>query len=255
MTILLGCALGNYSPSFTKNIFTTYSVEVAAKDIGKEVAKRRFEWELKPSQQWNNFCRNWLDTQCQSPMRQANHNDRERIVDILSASFNDNRSVNYIIKQDGKRADRLKGLMRYSFDVCQLFGDVFLTNDKSGCALILKPDRKKTTLQSLLLDAKLAAGVLGIENIKKASARETTISKTHPKGLLYYLWFIGVDPGEQNKGIGSELLQKVIEEGEKDNRIICLETSTEKNIPWYKKFGFTIYQELDFGYRLYCMKK
>lgn len=190
-----------------------------------------------------------------SPMRQANHNDRERIVDILAASFNDNKSVNYIIKQDRKRIGRLKGLMRYSFDVCQLFGDVFITNDDNGCALILKPDRKKISLQSLLLDAKLVASVLGVENIKKASARETIISKTHPKGLLYYLWFISVDPGEQNKGIGSELLRNVIAEGEKENRVMCLETSTEKNIPWYKKFGFTIYQELDFGYRLYCMKK
>lgn len=188
-------------------------------------------------------------------MVRANHNDRERIVNILASSFNDNKSVNYIVKQDGNRTQRLHGLMEYSFDSCRLFGDVFLTEDKNGCALILRPDQKKTSLKSILLDAKLALGVIGLGNIKKAMAREAAINKIHPKGNLYYLWFIGVDPAEQNKGIGSELLQQLIQEAKSQNRTLCLETSTIKNIPWYEKFGFTIYKELDFGYKLYCMKK
>lgn len=188
-------------------------------------------------------------------MLRANHSDRERIVDILSSSFDDNKSVNYIIKQDSRRPERLKKLMEYSFDYCRLFGDVFLTEDKKGCALIIKPDEKKTSLKSILLDVRLALSVVGIGNVKKAMARESAIKEIHPDGKLYYLWFIGVDPSEQNKGIGSKLLGEVINRAQAQNRTICLETSTLKNIPWYEKFGFTIYKELDFGYKLYCMKR
>ena len=82
---------------------------------------------------------------------------------------------------------------------------------------------------------------LGLSNINKAMKRETKIKQVHPNGLLYYLWFIGVDLSNQNKGIGSKLLQDVISEGQKQNRTICLETSTLKNVPWYEKFGFSIY--------------
>ena len=145
--------------------------------------------------------------------------------------------------------------MEYSFDYCRLFGDVFLTEDRNGCALIIKPDEKKTSLKSILLDVKLALEVVGIGNVKKAMAREAAIKKIHPEGKLYYLWFIGVDPSEQNKGIGSKLLGELINKAKVQNRTICLETSTLKNIPWYEKFGFTIYKELDFGYKLYCMKR
>ena len=145
--------------------------------------------------------------------------------------------------------------MAYSYDVCNLFGDVFLSEDKTGCALIILPDKKKTTLKSILLDAKFAITCLGLSNIKKAMGREAKIKKVHPEGSIYYLWFIGVDSTNQNKGIGSQLLKEVINEGSKQNRTICLETSTLKNIPWYEKFGFSIYHQFDFGYTLYCLKK
>jgi ribosomal protein S18 acetylase RimI-like enzyme len=188
-------------------------------------------------------------------MRRAEQSDKDLIINILVKSFDDNKSVNYIVKQDNKRALRMRKLMEYSFDVCNLFGDVFLTEDKRACALIVMPDKKKTTLKSILLDAKLALSVIGLSNIKKAMNRESTINKLHPKEPFYYLWFIGVDPAEQNKGIGTKLMTDVINEAANKGRSIYLETSTLKNIPWYEKFGFTIYNKLDFGYELFCLKK
>lgn len=188
-------------------------------------------------------------------MERADNSDRDIIVNILINSFRDNKSVNYIIKQDSKKELRLKRLMEYSHDVCKLSGDVFITEDKSGCALIVKPETKKPLIKSTLLDVKFVMGCLGIGNIKKAMSRESIIKSQHPEGLLYYLWFIGVDPAKQNQGLGSSLLKDVIAEGKTDNRTICLETSTLKNIPWYQSFGFSIYKELDFGYKLFCLKK
>ncbi len=72
---------------------------------------------------------------------------------------------------------------------------------------------------------------------------------------MYYLWYIGVEPTEQNKGIGGNLLSEVIENATSMDRKFFLETSTLQNIPWYKKFGFKIYHEMDLGYRLYFMKR
>lgn len=188
-------------------------------------------------------------------MIKAEHKDKDLVVNILASSFDDNRSVNYIIKQDKKRAQRIKRLMEYSFDVCMTFGDVFLSADKKACALILMPNKKKTNLKSMLLDIKLITSCIGISNIKKVVKRESKINKLHPKELMYYVWFIGVDPKEQNKGIGSKLLADIINEASKKNRSVYLETSTLKNIPWYQKFGFEIYNEVDFGYKLFFLKK
>jgi hypothetical protein len=188
-------------------------------------------------------------------MTRANYKDKALIIDILTNSFAENKSVNYIIKQDVRRIERIRNLMDYSFEVCYMFGDIFLSDDRKGCALIVFPDKKKTTLKSILLDIKLIFSCMGLSNVKKAMDRESKIKKLHPKVLMYYLWFIGVDANEQNKGIGSSLLMDVIKQGELKNRSIYLETSTIKNISWYKEFGFKIYNELDFGYKLFFLKR
>ncbi|MBN8833698.1 MAG: GNAT family N-acetyltransferase [Niastella sp. SCN 39-18] len=188
-------------------------------------------------------------------MIKAQYSDKKLAVDILAKSFDANQSVNYIVEQDKKRIQRVRSLMDYSFEVCYLFGDVFLSDDKKACALITYPDKKKTTLKSILLDVKLILSAVGLKNIKKTLAREAMINKIQPNELKYYLWFIGVDPEYQNEGIGSILLDEIIEDSEHKKRPIYLETSTLKNLPWYKKFGFQIYHELDLSYKLFFLKR
>jgi ribosomal protein S18 acetylase RimI-like enzyme len=145
--------------------------------------------------------------------------------------------------------------MEYSFEECFMFGEVFLSDDEKACALVLYPDKKRTTIKSILLDMKLIFSCIGIENIKKALARESKIKQLQPKTTMYYLWFIGVDPEFQNKGIGSMLLNEIIKDSKHKQRPIFLETSTLKNLPWYKKHGFLIYNELKLTYKLFFLKR
>lgn len=188
-------------------------------------------------------------------MKKADYKDKDLIVEILTKSFETNQSVNYIVKQDSKRLSRIKALMDYSFEVCYLYGDVFLSDDNKACALVLYPDKKRTTLKSILLDAKLIISCVGLKNIKKTLEREALIKKIQPKELMYYLWFIGVDPEYQNTGIGSELLNELIEDSKLKGRPIYLETSTLKNLPWYKNFGFNVYHEAELSYKLFFLNR
>jgi N-acetylglutamate synthase-like GNAT family acetyltransferase len=188
-------------------------------------------------------------------MRKANYQDKPLIVDILTQSFESNQSVNYVVNQNGKRINRIQALMDYSFEVCKLFGDVFISDDRKACALIMYPDKKKTSLKAIMLDIKLIIQCVGIKNIKKTLNREALIKKIQPKELMTYLWFIGVKPKDQNKGFGSNMLQSIIDYSVQSNRPIYLETSTVRNLLWYKRFGFEIYNEQDLSYRLYFLKR
>ncbi len=188
-------------------------------------------------------------------MKKAEKNDKPLVIEILTKSFNSNSSVNYIIKQDSKREKRIRALMDYSFEVCSAFGDVFLSDDKKACALIVYPDKKKTTLRSILLDIKLIFQAVGLGNISKTLKREKLITTIQPKVPMSYLWFIGVDPLTQGRGIGSKMLQEIIDYSNSNNRPIYLETSTVKNLPWYEKFGFEVYNEKELTYHLYFFKR
>lgn len=187
-------------------------------------------------------------------MQKAELTDKNLIVDILVQSFSDNKSINYIVKQDRRREARLRKLMAYSFEICYRFGEVYLTEDKKACALILFP-HKKRYLSAILLDLDLAFSVIGLSNLKKVLSRESKIKQLYPKSPFYYLWFIGVYPVDQNKGIGKTLLNEILTNAEREGLPVYLETSTTKNIPWYEKFGFVAYKKLDFGYELFCMRR
>lgn len=188
-------------------------------------------------------------------MIKADKNHKSHVIEILSNSFEDNQSVNYIIKQDSKRKERIRALMDYSFEICYMFGAVYLSDDKKGCALVLYPDQKKFSIKSTLLDVQLLLNAIGLTRAGKAMSRESAIKSNYPKQPIYYLWFLGVLNSDQNKGIGSQLLSEIIQDSEKQQKPIYLETSTLKNLPWYKKFGFTIYKELDFGYKLFMLRR
>ncbi len=177
------------------------------------------------------------------------------VIDILKASFKDNKSVNYIITQDSRKLQRIHALMDYSFEVCSMFGKVLLSDDHKACALLLYPEQKRTTLKSFWLDLKLIVTCIGLGNVFKAMDRESKIKKIQPQERLCYLWFIGVNPLYQGLGSASRLLEEIIQECESEQRPIYLETSTIKNLPWYKKFGFEIYDELNLSYTLFFLKR
>lgn len=145
--------------------------------------------------------------------------------------------------------------MDYSFEVCYSCGKVLLSDDRKACALVLFPDQKKTNFKSIRLDLKLIFQSVGIFHIRKALDRESKIKKVQYKGPMYYLWFIGVYPNHQNCGTGSKLMQELMKDSGSMQRLICLETSTLKNLPWYEKFGFKIYHELNLSYKLFFLKR
>lgn len=185
-------------------------------------------------------------------MLKATRQDKEWVTDILARSFATNNSVNYIVQQDHKKMRRIKALMEYSFEICTLFGEVFVSENRKAAALILYPDQKKTTLKTLLLDLQLLVQSIGIRNAKKVLNREKRINQIKPKTTMTYIWFIGVDPDYQHNGTGSQLLESIIAQS---SRPIYLETSMVENLPWYERFGFHIYRESDLGYKIYFLKK
>ena len=145
--------------------------------------------------------------------------------------------------------------MTYSFDICMEFGDVFLTENGEACALILYPHLKKFSFYALWLDIKLIFTAITIWGVAKTLKRESKLKAVQPKEPMAYLWFIGVNQSYQHKGTGSNLLKAVIEYAHKKELPVFLETSTTENLPWYNRFGFQIYSELELDYKLFFLKR
>jgi hypothetical protein len=181
--------------------------------------------------------------------------DKTTVINVLSSSFEDNQSVNFIVSQDEKRARRIQALMDYSYEICSLFGEVWLSDDKNACVLILYPHQKRTTLKLIWLDIRLIVQAVGLKGINRALKREAKIKNVQPKEEMTYLWFIGVDPEFQHRDIGNKLLKEIITHSNQKKLPVYLETSTLRNIPWYESHGFHTYKQLELGYTLFFLKR
>ncbi|MDF2190519.1 GNAT family N-acetyltransferase [Paraflavitalea sp. CAU 1676] len=187
-------------------------------------------------------------------MIEATIHDKDRIVQILARSFENNKSVNYVLPGGSDNVFRIKHLMDYSFNMCFNNGNIFLSEDKDACVLTLYPHKSKYHIKRFLWDLKLIFFAFGISQLPKVLKREKTIAKAKDKVPQLYIWFIGVDPSQQRKGIGSKLLKEVLLKARAEKLPIYLETSTLENIPWYLKHGFDVYHTHDFTYRLFFLK-
>jgi len=183
-------------------------------------------------------------------MRSATREDKDLVVDILTSSFSENASINYLIPDRGDRIGRIRHLMDYSFELCLLFGKAFVSDDGKGCALVLLPARKQTTLRTILLEAKLIARAISVGNIFKALRRESLVVRHHPDYPMYHLWFVGVMPSHQKQGTGTRLLTEIIDDARRMDYPVYLETSTLSNMPWYRKFGLSVYGQIELNYNL-----
>lgn len=186
-----------------------------------------------------------------------NHQNKQQIIEILTKSFRDNKSTNFVIKQDHKREARLKKLIEYSIFNGERFGQVYLSEDRNSCAIIIDTERKKITFRSLMWDLRLLFMCIGLKNIKKVLKREALIKASYPKEEFIHLWYVGVTPTEQGKGLGTNLIKEIIASARSMNKPVYLETSTERNFEFYKKLGFeeiTTIDQLGYSLKLFYLK-
>lgn len=185
----------------------------------------------------------------------ASSDDKELIVDILSQSIDEEKCINYNIPQDKKRTARIRYLIDYSFEVSRQFGEVYISDDRKACAIMLYPQQKKSIFSTFWLDIRLIVRTLGISGILKSLKSGAKAKKDWPEENIAYLWYIGVYPKDQHQGIGTKLLKQILAEADKDKHIVCLETSTRKNLSWYERSGFQIYHQIELDFSLFFLKR
>jgi hypothetical protein len=181
-------------------------------------------------------------------MIKATYNDKPFVVDILTQAYDSNSSVNYLIRQDNERTLRIKQLVEYAFETCWQSGEVYLSNDRKGAALLLRHDKEQTTVTSLLRDIKFAVSTIGILHLARVMAVEKYKKRTRPKLDNYlYFWWYGVKPGYQGEGAAKELRDEIFALADKRGLPILAETTGEKHSRVYQRWGLTLYHQWTTG--------
>jgi ribosomal protein S18 acetylase RimI-like enzyme len=188
--------------------------------------------------------------------------DRRKIREaagVLGRAFRDDPMVVAILEDVAPetRVKRLSVMFAADLKTCVRGGlplQVGETN-RIACAAIVYPPGAYPLPASaqlgILLKSVVRNGFYGFARWLTVRGR---FEKLHPKDTHYYLEFIGVDPIQQGKGLGSSVLNDLSSRADQDNVGCYLETSNARNVPLYQRFGFeTVAEEEILGVNTWFM--
>jgi GNAT superfamily N-acetyltransferase len=177
-------------------------------------------------------------------VRQATASDAPAITEMLVRAFDDDPVANFMFA-GGRR--RRRGL--HSFFGTELrrnylpHGHVYTTDDLSGAALWGPPDRVRHPVQELFQLLPTAPFLLSPHTLG-ALRLWFTVEGLHPKEPHWYLFTLGTAPERQGKGVGSALLRSMLRQVDSEGEPAYLESSKERNVPLYSRFGFEVIEVL-----------
>ena len=84
----------------------------------------------------------------------------------------------------------------------------------------------------------------GIDCFRRGARWEELIAEHHPREPHWYLQTLSVTPSAQRQGAGTALIKPGLEGADADGVGVYLETQRESNIPYYRRFGFELTDEI-----------
>jgi GNAT superfamily N-acetyltransferase len=176
-------------------------------------------------------------------VRKATAADIEPIAGALARAFEDDPLTDFIFPEK-RRLDRLERFFAADIRAVHLkHDDVWTTSECTGAALWSPPDKWRRSPLEVLRTSPTMIRALG-SRLGRALNALSTIERNHPPGPHYYLGGLGTDPSVQGTGVGSAILAPVLARCDEQGLGAYLESSKEKNVPFYSRHGFEVTREL-----------
>ena len=174
-----------------------------------------------------------------TPVDAANTN---QAISILAEAFRDDPVINWTCNNPPS-LDLFFQITLPVFIPHQLS---YLDPQGRGAAAWLGPHQKlkwPVKFSSVIKVFKLG-GIIGVYRLLLSGMKT---EHYHPKIPHYYLFAIGVSPGNKGQGIGTALITEVLRQCDAEGMPAYLENSKEKNLAFYQGHGFKVQQQIRFA--------
>ncbi len=184
-------------------------------------------------------------------IRKATLADIDNLVTILVRSFDGDPIINNTVRQDSKRSHGFDIYFRTLLCRCDLpYGNVYTTKNYDGIISWLSPDQSNLGLFQKMSIAPNMIRAVGFRRLGRLIRLGKILERNHPKKKHYYLQVVGIDPEHQGKGIGTALMQTLLEQCDREGYGAYLENTNESNLAFYDRFGFAIAKKIVVEYRM-----
>lgn len=177
-------------------------------------------------------------------VRKAIADDLPAIGDRLALAFADDPIMEALFPPGLRnRHGRLAPFLALGAKGALRDGEVWTTPDRAATAVWHAPDRWKVRGPDMVVGMPTLVRSLG-RNLFAGLRILQAIERKHPTEPHWYLGILGTAPAHQGKGLGSAVMAPVLERCDAEGLGAYLESSKERNVPYYRRHGFEVTEEL-----------
>jgi ribosomal protein S18 acetylase RimI-like enzyme len=164
---------------------------------------------------------------------------------VLARAFLRDPAWVWALPDERRRARVLSWFFRAATRYALRHGEVHATRgEPEGAAIVLPPECPRLDDRRLvragLWQMPLRAGPRGF---RRFVTQGRVLDERHDRDVPPrhgYVWLLGVDPARQGRGVGSRVLASVTSRCDGARVPTYLDTTNERNLPFYRRHGFEV---------------
>lgn len=170
-------------------------------------------------------------------VRRAGARDRDRVVSTIVSAFRGDPAWHFMLGSD---YDRLAPLFAGALVDCRLpGGTVWMTPEARSVALWEPPggSRLPESVRDLAWSTFRQAAHQDV--LDRVAAYDRAVHAADPEEQFWYLGVLATAPQWSGSGLATSVLAPALQLADTEALACCLETSTERNLGFYRRRGFT----------------
>jgi ribosomal protein S18 acetylase RimI-like enzyme len=178
-----------------------------------------------------------------APPRPATARDFPRLAACLARAFETDPVLRWLIPGAADRRRRAPRFYAAVLNHLAPAATILTTDGHAGVALWLAPRSPRPGWS-----AEVRYGLRMLANLRGRALHGLRlvgeIEAAHPRTRHWYLSLLGIEPLCQGRGLGSLLMQPVLQRCDREGLPAYLESSKEENIAFYRRHGFAVVGEV-----------
>lgn len=171
--------------------------------------------------------------------RKATAPEVDDLSGVLAAAFLEDPVLSWCYPDQTRRRHILPGFFRVVIEAYLPHDEIYATEDLRAGAVGV-PFGAEVDEEQLFAGLEEVSG----EYAPRLSELAELTEAVHPHEPHYYLFFLGTRPEWQSRGIGSALLEQMLEPRDRAGLSAYLEASSEDNRRLYLRHGFEVSGEI-----------
>jgi ribosomal protein S18 acetylase RimI-like enzyme len=161
---------------------------------------------------------------------------------VLARAFADDPVFVYCFPDAERRRRGVPAFFDLVVRTLAVYDEIYLAGD--AAAAVWVPPGEPPVPEEAAEAFGAQAVEIGGEDMERFGAVMKLTEEHHPAEPCAYLWFIGVDPGRQRRGLGSALMTPLLQRYDAQRMPAYLEATSPRNRDLYLRHGFAVVSEL-----------